>query len=72
MEVKKFEATLLCSEDIKQLTPSLSSLTSKQHSLYVLLMAWQVKQDLRLVAYVLDLQLLANPTHLSNIVFRFY
>lgn len=72
LEVKQFETTLLCSQNIKQLTPSVSSLTSKQHSLYVLLMAWQVKQDLRLVAYVLDLQLLADPTHMPNVVFFFY
>jgi hypothetical protein len=58
--VKQFEATLLCSQDIKQMTPSLSSLTSKWHSLYVLLVAWQVKQDFRLVVYVLDLQLLSD------------
>jgi len=72
LEVKQFEATLLCSQNIKQLNPSLSSVTSKQHYLHVLLMAWQVKQDLRFVAYVLDLQLLADPTHTSNVVFCFY
>jgi hypothetical protein len=70
--MKQFEATVLCSQDIKQLTPSISSLTSKQHSLYVLLMAWQIKQDLRLVAYVLGLQLLTDPTHMPNVVFCFY
>ena len=68
LAVKQFEATLLCSQDIKQLTPSLSSLTSKEHTLDVLLMSCQVKQDLRLVTYVWDLQLLADPTRMLDVV----
>lgn len=72
LAVKQFEATPLCSQDIKELTPSPSSLTSKVHTLDVLLLSCQVKQDLRLVTYMWDLQLLADPTCMLDVVFCLY